>query len=92
MPFRGPRSLPTLRSTCKPAVGEKGEGEGDCGDEQGVEGHLAVESLELQESLGSESVIEQLIDEVVVFPVGEVHVRGVAPQIGDLIAILVDHL
>jgi hypothetical protein len=53
---------------------------------------LAVESLEFHESLGSESVIEQLVDEVVIFPVGEMHVRGVAPQIGDLIAILVNHL
>ena len=50
-----------------------------------------MESLELHEPLGSEPVVEQLVDEIVVFPVGEPHVRGVAAQIGDLIAILVDH-
>jgi hypothetical protein len=50
-----------------------------------------VKPLELHEPLGREPVVEQLVDEIVVFPVGEPHVRGAAPQIGDLIAVLVNH-
>jgi hypothetical protein len=90
-PYRGRRSLRAGRSTCEPAVGEEGEGEGDGGDEEGIDGHGAVESFELHESLSGEPVVEQLVDEVVVLPVGEADVGGVAALEGNGVAASIDH-
>ena len=71
MPCLCQRNLSEIQSTSKPSVGKIGWEEADDGDDYSVHGELGMQSLELHESLCGKSVVEEMIDKIVVFPVAE---------------------
>lgn len=91
MPFLCQQILNEGWSTCEPSVDQKCEGESNSRDEKGIYCKLTMQSLELHQSLSGESIIEKLVNEIMVLPVGELDVGRVAPENRDCISVFIDH-
>ena len=91
MPFLCQQILNEGQSTCEPSVGEKSDGESNSRDEEGINCKLTMQSLELHQSLSGESIVEELVNEIMVLPVGELDVGRVAPEDRDCISVFIDH-
>lgn len=60
--------------TSEPAIAEISREEHDDRNNDGVHGHMTVQSFEFHQSLCAETVVEQVIDQVVVLPMVETDV------------------
>lgn len=91
-PTLGRRILRQRAITSKPAVAKVGREEGDDWNDKCVRRHLTVQPLEFHQPFSRKTIVEKLIDEVVILPVGHPHISCVPSIERNRISVFIDHL